>query len=142
MSRSSISPILRRQVAESSRHRCVYCLSQQDVIGGRLTVDHIIPESLGGTTTPENLCLACWDCNLTKQNRIAVIDPQNGEMVPLFHPNQQEWSIHFAWRAEGELMVGLTATGRATISALNLNRPLLVQARRRWIKAGWHPPKE
>jgi len=141
MSKTSISPTLRQLVVEKSHYRCCYCLAQEDVVGMRFTVDHIIPESLGGTTTADNLCLACWDCNLIKQTRIAAIDPESGKMVPLFHPVQQNWHDHFAWRSEGVLVVGLTATGRATINALKLNRNLLVQARKRWIEADWHPPE-
>lgn len=34
------------------------------------------------------------------------------------------------------------ALGRATVNALHLNRPLLVAARRAWVKAGWHPPED
>ena len=63
MSKSHISAKLRQQVAEQSRDMCCYCQSQQRLIGISLTVEHIIPESLGGTTTLDNLCLACWDCN-------------------------------------------------------------------------------
>ena len=41
-----------------------------------------------------------------------------------------------------EAIVGLTSTGRATVVALNLNRPSLVKARQAWVAVGWHPPKE
>lgn len=106
----------------------------------QFTVDHIIAESLGGQTVIENLCLACWDCNLIKSNRIAALDPDTGTMVTLFHPSQQKWLDHFAWVEQGAILIGTTASGRATIEALRLNRLLLVQARKRWIEAGWHPP--
>jgi 5-methylcytosine-specific restriction endonuclease McrA len=95
MSKSRISAKLHEQVAEQSRYRCCYCQSQQRIIGILLTVDHIIPESLGGTTALDNLCLACWDCNLIKATRITAIDPQTGITVRLFHPNQQKWANHF-----------------------------------------------
>ena len=39
-------------------------------------------------------------------------------------------------------MVGRTATGRATVEALQLNRDELVEARELWIAAGWHPPED
>jgi hypothetical protein len=38
------------------------------------------------------------------------------------------------------MVVGLTATGRATIEALRINRPVLVQMRRYWVALGLHPP--
>ncbi len=110
-------------------------------MGMRFTVDHIIAESLGGQTDIDNLCLACWDCNLIKNKRIAAPDPDTGEIVLLFHPNHQRWDENFMWIEEGSRITGKTTTGRATIEALRLNRPLLVQARKRWIEAGWHPPQ-
>lgn len=39
-------------------------------------------------------------------------------------------------------MLGLTAIGRATISRLRLNRADAVDARRHWVEAGWHPPRD
>lgn len=42
----------------------------------------------------------------------------------------------------GAIIAGLTTHGRATVIALNLNRPALVRSRRLWIRAGWHPPTE
>ncbi len=36
----------------------------------------------------------------------------------------------------------MTPVGRATIAALNLNRPSLVKARQAWVAVGWHPPKD
>ena len=55
------------------------------------TVDHIVPESLGGRTMLDNLCLACWSCNLIKQDRIVAADPETGATVRIFNPNTQEW---------------------------------------------------
>lgn len=141
MSQASISPELRNLVAERAYHFCSYCLTQEEVVGLRFTIDHIIAESLGGQTTAENLCLVCWDCNLIKNKRIAALDPDTGNLVALFHPNQQRWHKHFTWREQGAILVGITSSGRATVEALRLNRPLLVQARKRWIEAGWHPPQ-
>lgn len=137
---SAISAELHQQVANQSRHRCGYCQSQQRLMGVALTIDHIIPQSLGGKSDLENLCLACWDCNLAKSDRITGIDPQTGEDVRLFHPNRQSWHDHFGWNETGLYIVGKTPVGRATVVALKLNRPQLVEARRYWAKAGWHPP--
>jgi 5-methylcytosine-specific restriction endonuclease McrA len=142
MSFASISPKHRLEVTEKSQNCCAYCLSQQEISGIKFTIDHIIPESLGGETELENLCLACWDCNLYKQNRISAVDLETDEQVPLFHPNQQNWAEHFQWEANGLILVGKTATGRATVALLRLNRPILLRARERWIKVGWHPPKD
>jgi hypothetical protein len=63
-------------------------------------------------------------------------------MVPLFNPRTQKWSDHFVWTDSGTRILGKTATGRATVIALRLNRPPLVDARRAWVAVGWHPPED
>jgi hypothetical protein len=141
MSSQNISSALRQLITEQSHYRCSYCQTQMDISGIQFTIDHIIPESLGGLTEEHNLCLACWDCNLIKQNRIRANDPQTAELVPLFHPRQQLWHEHFVWQEGGLLVEGLTPIGRATVAYLRLNRPILLKARQRWIKVGWHPPQ-
>jgi len=142
MSRAYISPTLRRAVSERARLHCCYCQTSQHIVGSEFTIDHIIPESLGGVTLLENLCLAGWSCNLYKQDRVTAFDPDTGEVVRLFHPFRQQWQDHFAWFENGLLIMGITPTGRTTVNALRLNRLALVNSRRLWISAGWHPPLE
>ena len=107
-----------------------------------MEVDHIIPESLGGPTQFDNLWLACGLCNEYKGNRIAAPDPVTDELVRLFDPQRQVWQKHFAWAPEGDIILGMTPSGRATIETLRLNRPSLVIACRRWVSVGWHPSKD
>jgi 5-methylcytosine-specific restriction endonuclease McrA len=38
-------------------------------MGPDLTIDHIVPRSLGGKTTWENVVVACQACNVRKGNR-------------------------------------------------------------------------
>ncbi|MEA2061027.1 MAG: HNH endonuclease signature motif containing protein [Thermodesulfobacteriota bacterium] len=45
-------------------------------------VDHIIPVSFGGNTIPENLCLACFSCNVHKSAKQVGKDPLTQEIVP------------------------------------------------------------
>lgn len=137
-----ISPALRQAVAQKSLYRCCYCLTSELIVGSEFTLDHIIPQSLGGPTSSENLCLACWGCNLHKQDRLVALDPDTGLLARLFHPNQQHWQEHFAWSENGLLILGITPIGRATVNALQLNRIPLVKSRQLWISAGWHPPIE
>ena len=89
MSATRIPPVLRASIAERARHRCSYCQTAESVTGSMFTVDHVIPEALGGHTTAENLCLACWECNRLKRARIAGVDPDSGAVVRLFNPNVQ-----------------------------------------------------
>jgi hypothetical protein len=138
----SIPPNLRRQVARDAGHRCGYCLSDEILTGVSLSIDHIVPVAAGGLTTRENLWLACRPCNEFKGAQTHAEDPETGETVPLFNPRTQDWHAHFAWSDDKTHIIGLTPTGRATVMALQLNRSILVKARRRWIMAGWHPPQE
>lgn len=142
MSKTHISKELRRQVTERALARCEYCLTQEEVTGAEMDVDYIIPEALEGPTEAENLCLACTRCNEYKGDRVAGRDVVTGETVALFHPRKQRWNDHFIWTEQGTEIAGLTPTGRVTITVLNLNRPSLIRARRRWVQAGWHPPKD
>ena len=142
MSQAHMPKALRERVAAQARYRCGYCLSTESVVGTPMEIDHIIPQSLGGPTEEDNLWLACSLCNDHKGNRIAALDPLTGEIVRLFNPRRQAWHEHFAWTAEGDRIVGLTAIGRATGAALNLNRLSLVKARQAWVAVGWHPPKD
>jgi hypothetical protein len=136
----AISPALRQSIAERDHYRCVYCQTSQSNSGQRLQLDHIVPQSQGGESTLDNLCLACSSCNAHKQARQVAIDPQTGVFVPLYNPLQQSWRDHFAWDESGTLILGLSACGRATVSALQMNNSAVVFARRRWVEAGWHPP--
>jgi len=141
MSQARIPKALRSRVAEQARYCCGYCLSSERIVGAPMEIDHLIPESLGGLTEEENLWLACSLCNDHKGDRIAALDPETGESVRLFNPRYQDWNEHFAWNETSDRIVGLTSTGRATVLALNLNRPSLVCARQLWTVAGWHPPR-
>lgn len=142
MSKTYIPKDLRARVAEQARYRCGYCLTQEMVVGVPMDVDHIIPEVLNGPTEEENLWLACSLCNSHKGDRVTAVDPATSEVVRLFDPRRQRWGEHFAWADGGALIVGLTAVGRATVVALNMNRAPLVRSRRLWMSAGWHPPAE
>ena len=142
MSSIYVSPELRRQIAEDAQHRCGYCQSDESLTGSPYSIDHIIPVAAGGPTVRDNLWLACRSCNEFKHSRTQAEDPQTGGQTPLFDPRHQNWREHFTWSADGTLIVGLTACGRATVATLRLNNEYLVKARRRWVMAGWHPPQE
>lgn len=142
MSRDYIPKALRERVTVQAGHRCGYCRTSVFLVGTAFEIDHIVPESFGGQTVEENLWLACPACNGHKSNRIAAADPATGETVRLFHPRHQTWSEHFAWNQTGDEIIGLTATGRATVEALHLNRLVLVYARCLWVRWGYQPPED
>ena len=142
MTSARIPRSLREQIAAEGGHRCGYCLTSQDHTAMPMELEHIIPRAAGGPTERDNLWLACPLCNGHKATQTHGVDPDSCERVPLFDPRRQIWRQHFTWSADGTLIVGLTACGRATVVALRLNNEYLVKAPRRWVMAGWHPPQE
>ena len=103
-------------------------------------LSHILPRSKSGQTEFPNLCFACHRCNEFKRSTTRLKDPLSGEMTALFHPRQQSWVDHFLWDATGIRIVGITAVGRVTLIALNMNNEVILDARRNWVRVGWHPP--
>src|SRR4051794_30070819 len=122
MTRTYIPQALREKVTAQARQRCGYCLTAEAIVGTPMEFEHIIPQALGGLTEEGNLWLACSLCNDYKNNRIAELDFVTGELVRLFNSRHQVWVEHFAWVPEGDRIIGTTPTGRATVTALNLNR--------------------
>jgi hypothetical protein len=101
-------------------NRCEYCqLNQEDSPLASLHVEHIIPRKHGGKDEPENLCLACIDCNLHKGPNLTGFDPDTDAVTELFHPRRQQWDEHFAW--QGIRIVGKTPAGRTTVRVLEMN---------------------
>ncbi len=141
MSSQFISAATRERVAQAARFRCGYCLTSQEIVGPLLEIDHIIPLAHGGNSIEENLWLACPMCNSHKADRFAAVDPESGELAPLFNPRIETWKDHFEWSQEGTIIYGKSPKGRATVDTLNMNHPDIVNARRLWVEAGWHPPK-
>jgi hypothetical protein len=118
---------LRRFVIQRAAGRCEYCGLSPEGQEATFHVDHIIPRIAGGETVAENLAFACVSCSLRKAARQVVIDPHSGQEVALYHPRRDIWPEHFRW--EGFFIVGLTATGRVTVEALHMNRPLILAIR-------------
>jgi hypothetical protein len=65
-------------------------------------------------------------------------DPATGESVRLFHPILQLWLKHF--RFTGFRIEGLTAVGRATVEALELNHSRRQRIREVEEAFGLYPP--
>lgn len=60
-------PVSRRAILARDGHTCQYC--RRPGRGTQMTVDHVVPRSLGGTATWDNLVAACAPCNRRKGNR-------------------------------------------------------------------------
>jgi hypothetical protein len=135
---SEISPSLHAEVLRWVGNRCEYCRLSQLGQEATFHIDHVVPRAAGGATAADNLALACVSCSLRKWARQTATDPDSGHDVPLFNPRTQVWAEHFRW--ESERIVPLTPTGRATVSALALNRPLILAIRHEEAARGRHPP--
>ena len=141
MSRSEIPGAVRIRVKEAARNRCGYCLSSQQYVMGRLEVEHIVPSAQGGSDDESNLWLSCGLSNRYKGSQVVGTDPLDGLSATLFNPRTQSWGEHFRWNPDATQILGLTATGRATVQALRLNNEIAIEVRRNWVLAGWHPPE-
>ena len=56
----------KKNILKRDGYTCMYCGRNG---GERMTIDHIVPKSLGGRTIWENVVSACRPCNLKKGNK-------------------------------------------------------------------------
>jgi hypothetical protein len=119
---------LRSLVRQRAGNRCEYCgIKQEHIPFALFHIDHIMPKKHGGDDDPSNLALACHHCNFHKGPNLTGIDPESGNISPLYHPRNQRWEVHF--ELKDETIFGLTPVGRATIQVLNMNAAERVQLR-------------
>jgi hypothetical protein len=137
----TVSDAVRERVYKFFDYRCAYCLGAQKYLMQRLEIDHIKSKAKGGTDDEENLCSSCRTCNAYKSIQTHGIDPDTEQITPLYNPRTDTWSDHFRWSEDGTRIIGLTATGRVTVNALQLNNEVSITTRTHWVSAGWHPPE-
>ncbi len=130
---ATVSSHLSGQVSVRANYRYEYCQTPQVITAQTFHIDHIIPLSKGGDLSLNNLCCACPNCNLRRNNRIIGIDPQSGENVSLFNLWQSLWQTHFEWGDYYLTIVGRTSIGRATVNSLKLNDGSFTIARELWV---------
>ena len=134
---SNIPVFLRKLVIRRAKNFCEYCHLSQKGQEATFHIDHIKPVVSGGKTIAENLALACVSCSLRKGAKETVTDSETNQNIFLFHPRLDNWIEHFEWN--GVILKGLTAKGRATVEALNLNRSIILAIREEEILLGRHP---
>lgn len=123
---------LRDFVIDRAKGLCEYCQTNSNIVI-YMEIDHIRPTSKGGATEPDNLCLACVNCNRAKGDTLI-------EENELFNPRKDDWYAYFEWDVSGTHLLARNDKARRTISRLNINAQPIVKARVFWVKAGWHPP--
>lgn len=126
---------LRQRVRERAGNRCEYCrLRQEHDRFHPFHVEHIIARQHGGTDDPQNLALACHQCNLHKGTNLSGVDPDTNEVTRLFDPRRDRWEDHFSW--DSPFVAGRTATGRTTVWLLDINSQERVELRRLLLALG------
>ncbi|MBD2580165.1 HNH endonuclease [Oscillatoria sp. FACHB-1406] len=143
----TVSSASRQRIRQRAAFLCEYCHSSEEASASLFTIDHLIPQSLGGADTEDNLALACHRCNSRRYNFIDGFDSETQTICSLFNPRVQNWREHFIWSADRQRIIGITPIGRATVERLDLNderhdEGSIQRARRLWIRGGWHPPAE
>jgi 5-methylcytosine-specific restriction endonuclease McrA len=85
----------KKNILRRDHYACQYCGRR----GDRLTVDHVVPRSLGGQTSWTNVVAACLRCNLRKGNR----SPEEAGLALRRAPTPPEFlfSIHFLRHPHG-----------------------------------------
>jgi 5-methylcytosine-specific restriction endonuclease McrA len=106
----------KKNILRRDAHTCQYCGRNG---GERMTIDHVVPKSLGGRTVWENVVSACRTCNLRKGNK----PPEEAGMRLLRRPckplsifylgilahasqRYESWSKYLPKEADGQAVMG------------------------------------
>ena len=93
-----IESALRELVRLRAANLCEYCRISERFTLAEHEIDHVIAMKHGGQTVEENLALCCTICNRFKGSDIGSIDPETGQLTPLFHPRRDRWDDHYQFR--------------------------------------------
>lgn len=78
--------LTRRNIYRRDQYMCQYC--QGAFTTQKLTIDHVIPTSRGGTNSWNNCVTSCEPCNAKKSNRT----PQECGMKLIKRPKMPKWT--------------------------------------------------
>ncbi len=108
----AVSKRLRFEVLRRDNHACRYCGRTAPEV--KLTVDHVIPETLGGTDDPGNLVAACADCNSGKSSvpaDAAIVEDVAQDAVRWARAMRYAKETHqFTWWREENRLAGIRVT--------------------------------
>ncbi len=141
MTRKTIPRATRRAVRERANHRCEYCQHPDTFACGPFACEHVLPRVEGAGDNIDELAWSYAACNGHKYKKTKQRDPISGRLIALFNPRHQRWARHFQWSDDSLLVIGRTATGRATVEALQLNRAELINLRFALSRIGEHRPR-
>jgi hypothetical protein len=121
-------------VRQRAGNRCEYCRLPQELSGLRFHIEHIIARQHGGTDNPDNLALACPECNFHKGTNLSSIDPDTSKITTLFNPRRDRWDENFS--REGANIIGKTPVGRTTAWLFEMNSGDRLRLRRLLLRLG------
>ena len=128
---------IRRQVIERAHSCCEYYRLHDDDHYLKHEVDHIISEKHRGTTTIDNLCLSCFDCNRYKGSDVGSVDIETGLFTALFNPRTMRWNEHF--QLQGYEILPLTPEGHVTVFLLRFNNDNRTVRRQNLVELDRYP---
>jgi hypothetical protein len=113
---------------QSQQFKCCYCRRENVVLHGRAwDVEHVISRAANAAFMfePENLAVACIDCNGAKLDanilaRPRVRFPRKSDAYTIVHPHFDDWDEHFLFG--GVVYAPLTAKGTETLKVCKLYR--------------------
>lgn len=100
----AVSKRLRAEIFRRDNSTCRYCGAKAPAV--EITIDHVVPVTLGGSDDPSNLVTACADCNNGKTSV-----PPNAAIV------KQVSEDAFRWARAIEAAAEKTLSGRETARA-------------------------
>ncbi len=120
---------------------CEYCRLVQEFSGNVFHIEHVVPKSLGGATSLDNLALSCSGCNLAKGPPTGMKIAGNAVETAFFNPRNYSpstlgWHLHFNLDRESGIIYPISDRGIATIQGPDMNSDLRVRARQWQWEAG------
>lgn len=91
------APFTRRNLFLRDEFTCQYCGSR--CTADRLSIDHVLPRSRGGTTSWENCVLACVGCNARKADQTL----KEAGLRLLRSPSRPRWTPYLTLRPNQRL---------------------------------------
>lgn len=93
--RKTYSKTTRKLIYEKANGRCELC--GRKILFEDMTIDHVIPLSMGGADEVENLSCVCFADNLFKGNILP--DDFMGRITEIFmYQMEKKWKGKFAWK--------------------------------------------
>jgi hypothetical protein len=105
-----VSKRLRYEVLRRDDHACRYCGAMAPDV--KLTIDHVVPVTLGGSDEPSNLVTACADCNAGKSS-----SSPDAPIVQDVAQDALRWAR--AMKVAGQLQVEDTVVRAAYVAAFD-----------------------